>query len=61
MRRSSSSTLSPSQMSELLTLSLRSEPGHHTEEPHFRRLYPRSCPFGRYPKLMTIGEDRNVD
>ncbi|KAF7650212.1 hypothetical protein LDENG_00129660, partial [Lucifuga dentata] len=38
-----------------------SEPRHPTEESHFRRLYPRSCPFGHYPKLMTIGEDRNVD
>ncbi|KAF7665953.1 hypothetical protein LDENG_00126310, partial [Lucifuga dentata] len=38
-----------------------SEPRHPMEEPHFRRLYLRSYPFGHYPKLMTIGEDRNVD
>ncbi|KAF7653624.1 hypothetical protein LDENG_00080760, partial [Lucifuga dentata] len=38
-----------------------SEPRHPMEEPHFRRLYPRSCPFGHYPEIMTIGEDRNID
>ncbi|MEQ2246496.1 hypothetical protein ILYODFUR_039109 [Ilyodon furcidens] len=36
-------------------------PGHPTEEAHFSRLYPGSRSFGRDPKLMAIGEDRNVD
>ncbi|XP_060798521.1 class I histocompatibility antigen, F10 alpha chain-like isoform X2 [Neoarius graeffei] len=36
-------------------------PSHPAKETHFGRLYPRSCPFGHYPKLMTIGESRNVD
>ncbi|XP_072768779.1 uncharacterized protein [Nerophis lumbriciformis] len=31
------------------------------EETHSGRMYPRSCPFGHNPKLMTIGEDGNVD
>ena len=30
-------------------------------EAHFGCLHPRSCSFGHYPKLMTIGEGRNVD
>ncbi|KAK3542730.1 hypothetical protein QTP70_000090 [Hemibagrus guttatus] len=34
---------------------------HPMEETHFGRLYPGSCPFGHDPKLMTIGESRNVD
>ncbi|KAI3372540.1 hypothetical protein L3Q82_023022, partial [Scortum barcoo] len=29
-------------------------PSHPAEETHFGRLYPRSCPFGHYPKFMTI-------
>ncbi len=36
-------------------------PSHPTEKAHFGRLYPGSCPFGHDPKLMTIGESRNVD
>ncbi|KAI3375867.1 hypothetical protein L3Q82_004138 [Scortum barcoo] len=37
-------------------------PSHPAEETHFGRLYPRSCPFGHYPKFMTIGEvGANVD
>ncbi|KAI3357847.1 hypothetical protein L3Q82_016237 [Scortum barcoo] len=36
-------------------------PSHPAEETHFGRLYPRSCPFGHYPKFMTIGEGGNVD
>uniref|UniRef100_A0A8C6KI56 Ig-like domain-containing protein n=1 Tax=Nothobranchius furzeri TaxID=105023 RepID=A0A8C6KI56_NOTFU len=39
----------------------KAEPGHPTEETHFGRLYPRSRSFGHYPKLMTIGEDWDVD
>ena len=60
MRRSSGSTPSPSQMTELLTLSL-GEPRHPAEETHFGRLYSRSRSFGHYPQLVTIGEDGNVD
>ncbi|KAI2645722.1 Biotin synthase [Labeo rohita] len=36
-------------------------PSHPTEKTHFGRLYPGSYPFGHDPKLMTIGESRNVD
>ncbi len=36
-------------------------PSHPTEKANFGRLYPGSCPFGHDPKLMTIGESRNVD
>ncbi len=36
-------------------------PSHPTEKAHFGRLYLGSCPFGNDPKLMTIGESRNVD
>ncbi len=39
----------------------KGEPSHPTEEAHFGRLYSRSCSFGHYPKLMTIGEGRNKD
>uniref|UniRef100_A0A8C6PQA5 Nicastrin n=1 Tax=Nothobranchius furzeri TaxID=105023 RepID=A0A8C6PQA5_NOTFU len=39
----------------------KAEPGHPTEETHFGRLYPRSRSFGHYLKLMTIGEDWDVD
>ncbi|KAI3368251.1 hypothetical protein L3Q82_007971 [Scortum barcoo] len=62
-RRSSGSTPSSSRMTELLTLSLRGAPSHPAEETHFGRLYPRSCPFGHYPKFMTIGEGgkRGID
>uniref|UniRef100_A0A672IQ73 Solute carrier family 41 member n=1 Tax=Salarias fasciatus TaxID=181472 RepID=A0A672IQ73_SALFA len=61
MRRSSGSTLSSSLVTELLTVSLRERPATHTEEAHFSRLYPGSCPFGHDPKFMTIGEGGNVD
>lgn len=32
-----------------------------TEETHFSRLFPHSCSFGHYPKLVTISEGSNVD
>ena len=34
----------------------KGEPSHPKEKTHFGRLYPRSYSFGRYPKLVTIGE-----
>uniref|UniRef100_A0A3P9DCN9 Phospholipid phosphatase related 5b n=1 Tax=Maylandia zebra TaxID=106582 RepID=A0A3P9DCN9_9CICH len=61
MWRSSSSTLSPSRMAELPTLSLRDRASHPSEEAHFCRLYPRSRSFSHYPQLVTIGEGRDVD
>lgn len=39
----------------------KGSPSHPAEKAHFGRLYPGSCPFGHDPKLMTIGESRNVD
>ena len=39
----------------------KGKPGHPAEETHFSRLYPRSCSFGHYPKLVTISEGRNED
>uniref|UniRef100_A0A8C6TSD4 Espin like a n=1 Tax=Neogobius melanostomus TaxID=47308 RepID=A0A8C6TSD4_9GOBI len=36
-------------------------PSHPAKETHFGRLYLRSCPFGHYPDLMTIGDGGNVD
>lgn len=29
--------------------------------PHFSRLYPQPCPFGRQPEFMAIVEGRDVD
>ncbi|TWW77454.1 hypothetical protein D4764_12G0008440 [Takifugu flavidus] len=43
-----------SEMTELLTLSMEAR-SHPVEETHFSHLYPPSCPFGHYPKFMTIG------
>lgn len=37
------------------------ELSHPPEESHFSQLYPQSLPFCQYPKLLTIGESRNVD
>ena len=37
------------------SLSLRDSPAH------FSPLYPQSCSFGHYPKLVAIGEGRNED
>ncbi|MEQ2287007.1 hypothetical protein AMECASPLE_008119 [Ameca splendens] len=54
MWRSSGSTPSPSQMAELLILSLR-------KEAHFSHLYLEPRSFGHDPKFMAIGEGRNVD
>ena len=39
----------------------KGEPGLSAEEANFSRLYPRSCFFCHYPKLVTIGEGRNRD
>ena len=39
----------------------KGSPSHPAEKAHFGSLYPGSCPFGHDPKLMTIGESRNVD
>ena len=33
----------------------KGRPGHHTEEAHFSRSYPRSRSFGQYPTLVISG------
>uniref|UniRef100_A0A669DVZ1 SIM bHLH transcription factor 2 n=1 Tax=Oreochromis niloticus TaxID=8128 RepID=A0A669DVZ1_ORENI len=60
MWRSSSSTLSPCRIAELLNLSLRERPVTHWRRP-FRRFYPRSSSFGHFLQLVTIGEGRDVN
>ena len=59
MWRSSGSTPSSSQVTELLILSLRERLTN--EETHFTRFSLGSYSFGHDPKYMTIGEGRNVD
>lgn len=39
----------------------KAETRHPTEETNFCHLYPQSCCFDHYPKLMTRGENWNVD
>lgn len=39
----------------------KGEPSHPEEETHFGYLYPQSRSVGHYPKLVNIGESRNVD
>ena len=55
-QRSNGSTLNPSWMSELLTLS-----PNPAKEAHFHRLYSQSHSFGHYPEVTTIGESWDVD
>ncbi|MEQ2195569.1 hypothetical protein XENOCAPTIV_014873 [Xenoophorus captivus] len=61
MRRSSGSTLSSSQMIELLTITLRPSPVAPLVEAYFIPLYPGSYSFGHDPCLMIIGEGQNID
>ena len=55
-QRSNGSTLNPSWMSELLTLS-----PNPAKEAHFHRLYSQSHSFGHYPEFMMISEGWDVD
>uniref|UniRef100_A0A3Q4GKD8 MHC class I-like antigen recognition-like domain-containing protein n=1 Tax=Neolamprologus brichardi TaxID=32507 RepID=A0A3Q4GKD8_NEOBR len=54
------STLSPSQMAELLTLSLRERPAK-LQKAHFCHLYLSSLSFSHYSELLTIGETKDIE
>lgn len=54
-------SLSPSRMTTFFTLPFREKPRHPAEETNLSRLYPWTCSFSHYLRLLTIDESKNVD
>lgn len=61
MWRSSGSSVSSSQMTELLTLSLKREASHSSEKANFCHLYRLFHSFGPYSEFVTIVDGVKVE